>query len=36
VLSEGCVAMTGDKTVKPVLKDETDNVFELKRLAGLK
>ena len=36
VLSEGRVAMTGDKTVKPVLKDETDNVFELKRLAGLK
>jgi hypothetical protein len=36
VLSEGRKAMTGDKTAKPVAESNSDNVIEIRRLAGLK
>ena len=36
VLTEGRVAMTGDKTAKPVVDTNSDNVSDIKRLAGLK
>lgn len=36
VLTEGRKAMTGDKTAKPNVQYDTDNVIDIKRLAGLK
>ena len=36
VLTEGRKAMTGDKTAKPSVQYDTDNVIDIKRLAGLK
>lgn len=36
VLSEGRVAITGDKTAKTVVEETSDNVVAIKRLAGLK
>jgi hypothetical protein len=36
VLVEGRKAMTGDKTAKPVVESNSDNVIEIRRLAGLK
>jgi len=36
VLSESRTAMTGDKTAKPSVQYDTDNVVDIKRLAGLK
>jgi len=36
VLVEGRLEVTGDKTAKPIVNDGSDNVFEIKRLAGLK
>jgi len=36
VLTESRVAVTGDKTAKAVRNEDTTNVIELKRLAGLK
>lgn len=36
VLTEGRVAMTGDKTAKPIVDNNSDNVVDIKRLAGLK
>ena len=36
VLSESRVAVTGDKSAKPSVQYDTDNVVEIKRLAGLK
>ena len=36
VLSESRTAVTGDKTAKPSVQYDTDNVIEIKRLAGLK
>jgi hypothetical protein len=36
VLSESRSAMTGDKTAKPVVESSSDNVVEIRRLAGLK
>ena len=36
VLSESRTAVTGDKTAKPSVQYDTDNVVEIRRLAGLK
>lgn len=36
VLTESRVAVTGDKSAKPSVQYDTDNVVEIKRLAGLK
>ena len=36
VLTESRVEVTGDKSAKTVVKEDTTNVFEIKRLAGLK
>ena len=36
VLSESRSSVTGDKTAKPSVQYDTDNVIEIKRLAGLK
>jgi hypothetical protein len=36
VLTEGRKEVTGDKTAKPSVQSDTDNVVEIKRLAGLK
>ena len=36
VLTETKRAMTGDKTARPAVQYDTDNVVEIKRLAGLK
>jgi hypothetical protein len=36
VLSENRKVVSGDKTAKPNVQYESDNVFEIKRLAGLK
>lgn len=36
VLAESRTAVTGDKTAKPSVQYDTDNVVEIRRLAGLK
>ena len=36
VLTEGRKTVTGDKTAKPNVQYDTDNVVDIKRLAGLK